>query len=204
MASDHGAKTAAGAGDRRKLILLVLLILLTAIVLYQQKSPPTFNKASAGRGATTSNAATSRDPVLMMDKLKSQPSLQDEGRRNLFAFAAPPPPPIARPVQTMVKKEPDPVCGDSICNGTENHQSCPSDCQPPPPPEIALKYIGYLSRPEGAVVFLTDGKEVYMGKKDDIIANKYRVLKITDESVELGYLDLDQSRTIPFAGNQGG
>jgi hypothetical protein len=40
-----------------------------------------------------------------------------------------------------------------------------------------------------------------MGRVDDIIANKYRVIKISDDSVELGYLNVNQSRTIAFQGN---
>ena len=53
------------------------------------------------------------------------------------------------------------------------------------------------------MAFLTDGKEVFMGRENDIIANKYRILKITSEGVELGYLNLNtkQSRTIPYQGN---
>jgi hypothetical protein len=98
---------------------------------------------------------------------------------------------------------PKPVCGDRVCQPGETYDNCSSDCPPPPPPPIDLKYIGYLREPEGPVAFLTDGKEVFMGRVNDIIANKYRVIRITDESVELGYVNLttNQSKTIPFEGN---
>ncbi len=79
------------------------------------------------------------------------------------------------------------------------------DCQPPPAPPavIALRYIGYTSEPKGSVAFLTDGKEVYMGRVNDVIANQYRVLKITEDTVELGFLNNNQSSTIRFQGSQG-
>ena len=82
--------------------------------------------------------------------------------------------------------------------------TCESDCDPPPPPEISLKYIGFLTDHEGPVAFLTDGKEVFMGRVDDIIANRYLVVKITEEGVELGYVNLKtkQSKTIPFSGSK--
>ena len=43
-----------------------------------------------------------------------------------------------------------------------------------------------------------------MGRVDDIIANRYRIIKITEESVELGYVNLKtgQSKTIPFTPNK--
>ena len=43
-----------------------------------------------------------------------------------------------------------------------------------------------------------------MGRVDDIIANRYRVVKITEEGVELGYVNLrtKQSKTIPFSGSK--
>ncbi len=69
---------------------------------------------------------------------------------------------------------------------------------------VNLKYIGYLLRDGEPVACFTDGKEVYVGHLNDIIANKYRVTKITDQSVELASLKGDQSKTIPFEGNNPG
>lgn len=116
----------------------------------------------------------------------------DESSENCVADCGPPPPP------------PDSVCGNKVCQPGESTENCPTDCGPPPPPQapqINLKYIGYVKEGEDAVAFLTDGKEVYMGRLNDIIANRYKVLKITEEGVELGYVNLNQSKTIPFEGN---
>jgi hypothetical protein len=110
-------------------------------------------------------------------------------------------------VQSEAVQPPPAVCGNQSCEEGEDYQNCPTDCAPPPPPPpppIILRYIGYLSDPRGSVAFLTDGSSVFMGRVNDIIANKYRILKITEEDVELGYLNLNQSSTIRFEGNQGG
>jgi hypothetical protein len=168
------------------------------------------------------NPLYTEDPDLLPQLQKEAPTFENE-KRNLFAFFVAPPPPPPPP--------PTPVCGDGKCNGTENHdtcesdcpppppppvcgdnrceggetyQSCPNDCDPPPPPEITLKYMGYLTDHLGAVAFLTDGKDVYMGRVDDIIANRYRIVNITEEGVELGYVNLKtgQSKTIPFTPNK--
>lgn len=182
-----------------------------------EKKPPALSKKSKNE-----NPLYTEDPDLLPQLQKEARAFENE-KRNLFAFFIPPPPPPPSP--------PKPVCGDGTCNGTEtfetcasdcpppppppvcgnkkceeneNYQSCPSDCEPPPPPEISLKYIGYLKDHLGAVAFLTDGKEVFMGRVDDIIANRYRVVKIAEEGVELGYVNLKtgQSKTIPFSGSK--
>jgi hypothetical protein len=168
------------------------------------------------------NPLYTEDPDLLPQLQKEARSFENE-KRNLFAFftpAPPPPPPAPKPVcgdgtctggenyQTCESDcpppPPPPVCGDNKCEGTENYQSCPNDCDPPPPPDIQLKYMGYLTDHLGAVAFLTDGKDVYMGRVDDIIANRYRIIKITEEGVELGYVNLKngQSKTIPFTPNK--
>ena len=143
------------------------------------------------------------DPSILVSKLNEKREEYDSGNRNLFVFFTPPPPPKLAEKKEPVAPPPPPVCGDGRCEGGENYQNCESDCPPPPPPEIALKFIGYLVDQNKAVAFLTDGKEVFMGRENDIIANKYRIIKITEDGVELGYLNLNtkQSRTIPFQGN---
>ncbi len=151
--------------------------------------------------------AATNDPVSLFELLQQKPPEFESEKRDIFNFHQPPPPPAPAPAAEdeqqaeMAEAQPDPVCGNQICEADENYENCPTDCQPPPPPDIPLRYIGYLSEKEGAVVFLTDGKEIYMGRENDIIANRYRIQKITDQNVELGYLNLNQSRSIPFQGN---
>ena len=221
-----------------KLWLLVVLMIATVYVISSQwggpspaattgpaakPTPVAATKRPPGKGEKEIDPLQSRDPSLMPE-LEVEPKSFNEEKRNLFAYYVPPPPPPP--------PKPDPVCGDGMCNGQENlescpgdcpppppppvcgdkkceggenYQDCPSDCDPPPPPEISLKYIGYLgSKDGGSVAFLTDGKEVFMGRVDDIIANRYRVIRITEEGVELGYVNLKngQSKMIPFHWNR--
>lgn len=168
------------------------------------------------------NPLYTEDPDLMPQLEKEARTFENE-KRNLFAFFVPPPPPPPPPPKPVCgdgtcngtenfetcssdcpPPPPPPVCGDNKCEGHETYQNCASDCDPPPPPEITLKYIGYLKDHLGDVAFLTDGKEVFMGRVNDIIANRYRVVRITEEGVELGYVNLrtGQSKTIPFSGNK--
>jgi hypothetical protein len=192
--------------DKKPLILIGLLVLI-ALVLYVQWSPSASHSSSTSASssrATRKLSAETSDPPFLFSRLNDPPQSFDSEKRNLFDFHEPPPPPAPSAAETQMAEEeqqPAAVCGDQICQPGETYENCPTDCQPPPPPDIPLRYIGYLAENGGAVVFLTDGKEVYMGRENDVIANKYRILKITDQSVELGYLNANQSRSIPFQGN---
>jgi hypothetical protein len=194
--------------NRKVLLLIALVSLIVLIWILQWNNGPTNTRveSAAKKNPGRSAANAMADPHVLAEQLKMEQPPFEEEKRNLFDFfKAVPPPPPAGPPQTMAQA-PQPVCGNQACEAGEDPTNCPTDCQPPPPPipPITLRYIGYMSEQTGAIVFLTDGKEVYIGRQNDIIANKYRVLKITAESVELGYLNMNESRTIPFQGSQGG
>lgn len=206
----------AQASQRRKMALLGLLaVLIVASIAYQYSGGPirslSRSQQSSREPATklkAGDALNTEDPEVEIAELKAGAGeYKPEKARNPFSFFTPPPPPPSPAVLAQQEKEaapppppPPPVCGDGNCRGSEDYQSCPADCPPPPPPEISLKYIGYIEEKDGVVAFLTDGKEVYMGRLNDIIANKYKVVRISSDGVELGYLNLKQSRTIPFVG----
>ena len=192
----------------RKLLLLAGLILLLVVVNLHQWGPGggVLSRSGKEKTANHANTATEQDPILVADQLKTQQVIFEHEKRNIFSFfqkSALPPAPEETTITEAVA--PQVVCGNSACEEGEDPANCPTDCQPPPPPSpvIALRYIGYMSEAGGSVAFLTDGKEVFMARVNDVVANQYRVLKITDELVELGYLNNNQSSTIRFQGNQG-
>ena len=190
--------------QNRKLFLLIILVTLTIFVwIFQGDAPVEEKAAKSNRELARKNSTPIGGSHLLAKQLNLQQPSFDQEKRNLFSFYQPPQPAEPPPVALA---EMQAVCGNQMCEGGEDHQNCPTDCQPPPPPipPITLRYIGYMAEKSGRMVFLTDGREVYVGRLNDIIANKYRVLKITEESVELGYLNMNESRTIPFQGSQGG
>lgn len=218
QAKTNGPPVRKGLIADRKLILLGVLVILIGGVLWAQYSGTQGTSHAGTQAQQTEKKKTPHgfeplnfeDPNLPMAELLKEKAEDDGGKRNLFDFGPPPAPP---PATTLTRKEledkqaqmqPPAVCGNRTCEGGENYLNCPTDCQPPPqppPPPVNLKYIGYMSEEGGPIAFLTDGKEVFMGKVNEIIANKYRILNITDQGVELGTLKRDQSTTIPFQGN---
>ena len=198
-------RKAAGAVVRdRKVLLLSVLLVLLVVSLYLQFGEKPGTPASIGNSSSGSKSKgenIGEDPLLLMAELRAQRPEYEKEMRNLFSFYSPPPPVPVLPTEVEEEEPSSPVCGDALCEEGENSRTCPSDCGPPPPPEIALRYIGYLQEKDGAVVFLTDGRDIFMGRVNDVIANRYRIIRITNEDVELGFLNINQSRTIPFQGN---
>jgi hypothetical protein len=192
--------------DRKFLIFagLVLLLILVNVRQWGRGSGVSSNSKEAARNQEKSTIQ--QDPILIADQLGVAKAEFHEEKRNIFSFFQERPKQQAAAVEQTQVEPPQAVCGNSICEGGEDPTNCPTDCQPPPPPPpvVTLRYIGYMSESTGAVAFVTDGKEVFMARENDVVANQYRVLKITEESIELGFLNNNQSSTIRFQGNQGG
>lgn len=111
------------------------------------------------------------DPVLKLDLLKELldrplPRLE----RNPFEF------PAAR-----VAPAPTPAA--------------PAPAAPPPPPPMPLKAMGYSEKAGGVrEAYVSDEEQVYVVHEGDVVANKYRITKITPTAVEV--VDETSSRTV--------
>jgi len=111
------------------------------------------------------------------------------GRRDLFDFATPPPtPPPPMPSAPPVAAEtPPPV-------------TIPT---PPPLAPLNIKYIGAFEGKKGlkVAVLMTDRKEVLTGQAGEVVANRYRIVRIGLESVDVQEVGSEQVRRIPLKGN---
>ncbi len=193
----------------RKTYILVGLLALLVIVNFREwnDSPAVQDPLKVKKSSAGPQMQTREDPLLLAELLNREMPAVSENVRNIFGFARAEAQAAAQAVEeSQVVEPPSAICGNSNCEAGEDSVNCPTDCQPPPPPApvITLRYIGFLLQSEGPVAFFTDGREVYIGRVNDVIANQYRVLKITEDTVELGLLDRDQRSTIRFQGNQGG
>ena len=112
------------------------------------------------------------------------------GRRDLFDFATPPPTPPPPPMPSappVAEETPPPV-------------TVPT---PPPLPPLNIKYIGAFEGKKGlkVAVLMTDRKEVLTGQAGEVVANRYRIVRIGLESVDVQDVGSDQVRRIPLKGN---
>ncbi|HYX67550.1 MAG TPA: hypothetical protein VE825_00335 [Terriglobales bacterium] len=189
----------AGTESRNKVIAaavmaaLAIILFVRMIVLSSSSSaaspvarpqPQGTGRPPAVRKAATAPATATLDPTLRLDLLQASEATQYEGSgRNIFRAYEPPPP--------------VPVVAKDSC--VLLHPGCPGYVQPPPPPPpITLKFFGFASRPgEAKKVFLADGDNIFVGKEGDIVNRRYKILKISANSVEVEDI-LNNNRQVIF------
>lgn len=109
------------------------------------------------------------DPTLRLDLLKSSEDTKYEGSgRNIFTAFVEIPKPIVPPVKPQPSATP------------------PVAQAPPPPPPSNLVFYGFAT-PQGGVkrIFLTKNEDVFIAKEGDIVDRRYKVVRITPNSVEI-------------------
>ena len=123
-------------------------------------------------------------PRIGLDRLGRRGGPLAPGNRSVFDYGAPPPtpvpPPTLAPVITLPTPEPLPT--------------------PTPPPPLTVKYMGSVDNGKGVQValFVTDKKEVLAGQVGEMVMNRFRVMKIGYESVDVQQLGFDQVQRLPL------
>ncbi len=121
------------------------------------------------------------DPTLRLDLLEKTAQVQYQGSsRNIFQFYTPPPKPVTNPIVAPPQPTPQPVA--------------------PPPPAIPLKFYGMSSHPGTPVkkAFLTDGEEIYIGQEGDVVAKRYKIVRIGVNSLEWEDMQPHQHGQLPL------
>jgi hypothetical protein len=134
-------------------------------------------------------------PRIDLGRLGSPPSGGQAGRRDLFAFGA-------------AEPEEDEEDGNTAAAPAPLAAATPPNPLPVAPiaprlVTINLKYIGSLEAQGGlkVAVLLTDRNEILYGQVGQQVANRFRILRIGFESVEVLDEGSGQSRRIPLKGN---
>jgi len=190
-----------GVENRKEIGFLLVLALVAAIVLgrmYMGKptvsarvpipgvtATPAPKKPVAPRAAKKGRKLpliTSLDPTLRFDLLKSSEDQEYKGgKRNIFQAEAEV---IPQPIAPAVKKQEPQVF---------------TPPPPPPPPPIPFKFYGFSSRPgEPKRIFLANGDDVFIGAEGEIINRRYRIVRITNSSVEIEDILNNNKQTIPL------
>jgi hypothetical protein len=195
--------------QKKQLLALCGLLLVLAFTLYRWL----FSTASPGNAVQTPNSGmTSQlpldlkdiylkrnprrtagrkeisfreiDPSIHLDKLTSFDPGEPLNARNMFSIGAPP------PERTIGSTSPG--AGSSGTGGTEssgatNPSPVPVRPAGPPPVFINLKFYGTKTdvaakKRQG---FFSEGDEIYLAAEGDLVANRYRVVRIGDTSAEI-------------------
>lgn len=174
---------------RQRALLLGAAGLAVAGLVYwasgDGNAPPAAREA-AGRGGRPSPRGGEL-PQIGLDRVQKDPARSPVGRRDIFAFGQPPiveetPPPLP-----TIELPPTPVPAPT----------------PTPLPALPVRYIGSLETKRGLKVafFMTDKREVVSGQVGETVMNRFRVVRIGFESVDVQQAGSDQVQRLPLRSN---
>ncbi len=187
-----------GTENKKELIaMVVLLAIAIPLALYTTKGIFWGTNASAAPSVSTPSAQAKpgnvlpaqdgSDPRLRNDILEwSRKVKLDEGGRNIFTMQAEIPQ-IAGNVRQTQKRD----------------YNVPfwTPTPTPPPPPIPIKYYGFASKPgEPRKVFLQQqgAEQIYVAAQGEIVARRYRVVRIAQNSVTMEDVLTGNQQAIPL------
>jgi hypothetical protein len=125
------------------------------------------------------------DPTIHLERLE-QAAVSDYpgSQRNLFRYEAAPPPPPPKKTPEQIKEE----------------QRRIVNTPPPPPPAIDLKYYGFSTdrATNTKKIFLTNGQDIFIVGEGEILANRYKVIRIGVNSVEVEDMRTKSRQQLPL------
>ena len=155
---------------RNKLIVLLVLIGLFVAVNLRNSIAPAAKSVVSGRPTQAGAKPGSRipDAEILPDRLEdSGPSAVAEAKRNIFLYGQPAQPVGPRPTPVQVVDTTPPP--------------------PPPPPPAPVRFFGFSQASAGGArrVFLTNGEETFIIREGDVFMQRYRLVRIGNENVEI-------------------
>ena len=179
----------------RKALLPLLLLLAALAALSLRPRAPKASPAPAARTGAGKNASAEETPLIDLARLLSPPPESRAGRRDVFEYgmAQPDPDELPKAAPTSPPATPIPVTTPAL----------PLRPAAPRLAAINLKYVGSLEARDGpkVAVLLTDHNEVLYGQVGESLANRYKIVRIGYESIELLDESSGQSRRIPYKSN---
>jgi hypothetical protein len=175
---------------KQKPALVVLLLLATIAVwllFFRGSDSPA---VGAGSIPTTPRSVTNDVPWIHLERLKETgPGVELGRKRSVFEYkVVPPPVPVTRPPVAVVAQE------------TPEQPMTPPPTPPPPPPNI--KFMGVVNAENGPkiAVILTEQKEPLHGREGDVLAGRFKIVKIGLETLEIQDIASGQKHTIRIGG----
>lgn len=175
--------------------------LAAALYFWARSGPPSTASANGSPGVGGGPAGVEPD-VARIDlgrlDLPKVGTGTGAGQRDLFDFGAPPaPPPTPRPVvPTRPPELVGPVMPELV------GPVIPIIPTPTPLPPLNIRYVGVLEDKRGlkVAVFLTEREEVLTGQAGQLVGNRFRIVRIGLESVDIQEAGSDHTRRIPLGG----
>ncbi len=180
--------------ERRKQFIFAALALVLLFVGWRQIRQGSFGTSTTvdrtaggpSRGAVTGNGVGNGEPLvvgLRVADLEREPGDYAPGR-DPFRFWAPPPPPPAPP------EEPD---LDALRRAEEEALAAleqPEEITPPKPvpPPLDVVYLGSFGPNKRRLAVFSDGKAIFNVLEGGVLNEKFIVVRIGFESVDVGFV----------------
>lgn len=168
--------------ERKKIQLLIaLLVVAGALYFYERTYSPSL-PAGVSADSSSFTPLNVQEPALQLDRLRQAQNDQYSGtQRNIFV-AAPPPPPAG--VATHAEA-PRPFVG-------------PQPPPPPPPLQVPVEFYGIESSEGRQVALFKNGDDVLIVPQGDTFMNRFRLLRIGNQSAEVEEISSGRRATLPL------
>ncbi|HEY2944646.1 MAG TPA: hypothetical protein VGN09_19585 [Vicinamibacteria bacterium] len=168
----------------------VLALALAAAFYFWARSgtPSTASADGTARGPAGPVGTEPDVPRIDLARLESPQGRSGAGRRDLFDFGVPPAPPPTPPPPVVTTPVGPPLP--------------PPPPTPTPLPPLTVRYVGAIEDKRGlkVAVFLTDKEEVLTGQTGQLVGNRFRIVRIGLESVDIQEVGAEQIRRIALGG----
>lgn len=178
---------------RQRNLLLALAAVAALAVVYMARGGDDHPAAAPRAEASVRGPRSSPEgevPPIELGRVKqaSERTPMDGDGRDIFDFGGAPPPPPGAPGSTSPLSPPPPT---------------PTPVPTPTPlPALNVRYIGSVEKKGLKVaVFMTEKKEIVSGQAGQTVMNRFRVVRIGYESVDVQQVGADQVQRLPLKGN---
>jgi len=198
--------------SRRQLAVLGAILVVLAVVMYWQSggqdvTPEEFSSAMSERAAAAGTplqapqagpvarrAGPAVIPAVALASLgQAQPEPSDTGR-DPFRFGSAAPSGVDGPRRGSGDPAPAQPAAPVM-------PAVPQE--PPGPPPILLKFIGIAKQGEGRLyAVLRDDRGIYYGAEGDVVEGRFRILRVSADTVEVSYTDGRGRTSIPLSGGR--
>jgi hypothetical protein len=179
--------------------------LAVAAVAYFWMTSRTPGGVAAGKKAVPARKGkveSVRAPVVRMDLLTAKNETYDDRGRDLFKYSQRPPSAteVRRLREEAARRQKEmEEAAKAAAEEAERRQKeaqerakemalHPPPPPPPTPPQITLRYLGYLGPKDGRIAVFEDGNEMLVARKGEIVKEQFRVLDVKWDTVVMGYV----------------
>jgi hypothetical protein len=175
--------------DNRKRVVLVILVGILAFTLAQAwRSTRTVPVAADVAEPSSSDIPAAIEGRIRLDLIRKD-HVENVGENNLFEYRRDRSPIVAAPVAPRPVIQPPPVSQAPVMR----------PASPPPPPSIPLRYQGYAVVANGNLTaFLSDDTQTYSVNAGEIVLGRFRITRITTNSIEIEDLQFRRRQTLPL------